>query len=152
MPDYRLTIYCAEPSHAGTDFGAFLRTESSWPAERAVANAEGVIGVAVMELNRSYDEILAAEMQRGSDTFGLWTIASDVPAQGTGIHRPRGKDAEMLTLLDEEPRGRVSIRLRCKACGLSYKRRMPEFCAQLDTLATNGITAISLRSLIDTER
>jgi hypothetical protein len=26
---------------------------------------------------------------------------------------------------------------------------MPEFCAQLDTLAANGITAISLRSLID---
>jgi len=104
-----------------------------------------------MELNRSADEILADQMKRGSDTFGLWTIASEVPAQGMGIHRPRRKNAEMLTLFDEDAHGRLWIRLRCESrlCPLSYERRMPEFCAQLDTLAANGITAISLRSLID---
>lgn len=56
----------------------------------------------------------------------------------------------MLTHSDGTAPGRVRIRLRCGRCGLSYERRMPEFCAQLDALAENGIAAISLRSLIDT--
>lgn len=152
MPDYRLTIYCAEPSHTESDLGPFLRTENSWDAETAIANAEGVFGVAVMELNRSDDEILAAAMERGSRTLGVWTIASDVPAQGRlGIHRPRRRSAEMVTIFDDgSPHGRLRIRLTCDLCGLPYERRMPEFCAQLDKLATNGLTAVSLRALIDT--
>lgn len=150
MPDYRLTVYCNNPRHTETQLGPFIiAPQSSWEPEKSVAKAEGVFGIAVMELNRSHDQILATAMERGPDTFGLWTIASDVPASGLGMHRPRRKSAEMLTLFDEGPQGRVWIRLSCGLCSWSYERRMPEFCAQLDTLATTGIAAISLRSLLD---
>lgn len=152
VPDFRLAIYCSDLSHAKDDVGPFLlRGQTPWQAEKTIAAADGVFAVAVMELNRSHDQILTVAMERGPDTFGLWTIATDVPAPGRlSMHRPRSQCAEMLTIPGEGQHGRVRIRLRCGWCGLSYERRMPEFCAQLDALAVNGITAISLRSLIDT--
>lgn len=149
-----MTIYCSEQSHAETDLGPFLKLDGDgawWDVERAVGIAPGVFAVAVMELNRSEDETLTAAMKRGPETFGLWTVATDIPHESMVIHTPKRRSAEMLTVSDGSAVGRVRIRLRCGWCGLSYERRMPEFCAQLDVLASNGIAAVALRSLIATK-
>lgn len=149
LPDAIITIYCDEPSHAPEPMGPFI-AGSALEAWERLRGVEGVFVVAAMEF--------------GTERTNLWTPAEMVISP-TGLRYPRRmwfvrtdeeaspeRIAEFAEVgLDREAAAvRYRYRLKCEWCGLSLVRRAPVLQSRMDALAGNGISGISLKSLIDT--
>ncbi|ORB68807.1 hypothetical protein [Mycolicibacterium tusciae] len=148
LPDAVVTVYCDEPSHCDTPVGLLLK--GTWlETGRLLADAdEGVF--------------IWATMERGRERAGAWTARPTVltphglrqARRGGGFHWAPDNDASPERVAEfairnfQPVRGRFGA--RCAYCGLSFTRQWPAMVQTLDTLTAAGITAISLRGLIDT--
>ena len=156
-PDAYVTIYCDEPSHTDTPIGLFLK--GSW------LETHDILEKAVLSENTVKRGVfIVTTMQRGRSGEGLWTPAEFMwgtpsfrptrPRRGGGFQWVPDADASPEMVAEFAERNFPPVRARflgkCDRCDLSFTRRWPAMVETLETLTAAGITAISLRGLIDT--